>query len=138
MAVTYTAQVHSVGGREGHVRSDDGVLELATRKPVESGGPGGGTNPEQLFAAAYGACYGGSIKFVADKQGLALPAGWSVEAAISMNVEGGGVFLSVGLTVNLPGMDAEKAQKLAQTSHGACPYSKAVKGNVEVELKVVV
>ncbi len=137
MAVIYTAGVHSVGGREGHVRSDDGILELDTRKPVESGGPGGGTNPEQLFAAAYGACYGGSIQFVADKQGLTLPAGWSVDATVSMNLEGSGVFLSIGLTVSLPGMEPEKAQKLAQTSHGVCPYSKAVKGNVEVNLNVV-
>ncbi len=138
MAITYTAQVHSTNGREGHVRSSDGALDLATRKPLPTGGDAGGTNPEQLFAAAYAACYGGSIHFVADKQKLALPDGWSVDVAVSMNVEGGGVFLSVALTVSLPGFEREKAERLAQTAHGVCPYSKAVKGNVEVELSVEV
>jgi len=137
MAVTYTAQVHSTNGREGHVRSSDGALDLATRKPLETG-DAGGTNPEQLFGAAYAACYGGSIAFVANKQNLTLPDGWSVDAAVSMNVEGGGVFLSVALMVTLPGFEREKAERLAQTAHGVCPYSKAVKGNVEVALTVEV
>lgn len=137
MAVTYTAQVHSTNGREGHVRSNDGALDLATRKPLATG-DAGGTNPEQLFAAAYAACYGGSVHFVADKQKLTLPDGWSVDAAVSMNLEGGGVFLSVALTLSLPGFEREKAERLAQTAHGVCAYSKAVKGNVEVELKVEV
>lgn len=137
MAVIYTATVHSTNGREGHIRSSDAVLDLDTRKPVE-GGTAAGTNPEQLFAAAYGACYGGSLKFVADKQRIDLPPDWSVDADVSMNLEGGGVYLSAVLTVNLPSMEPEKANRLAQTAHGACPYSKAVKGNIDVRVEVVV
>lgn len=136
MTTLYTAHVSSIGGRDGHVRSSDGALDLATRKPVESGGPGGGVNPEQLFAAAYSACYGGSIEYVADKQGIALPEGWAVNAAVSMNLEGNGVFLSAELHVSLPGMDPERAERLARTAYNACMYSKAVKGNVEVALVV--
>jgi Ohr subfamily peroxiredoxin len=138
MTTLYTAHVRSVGGREGHVRSSDGALDLDTRKPVESGGPGGGVNPEQLFAAAYSACYGGSIAYVADKQGISLPDGWAVDAAVSMNLEGNGVFLSVEMQVSLPGMEHEKAERLARTAYNACPYSKAIKGNVNVDLKVTV
>lgn len=138
MTTLYTAHVHSIGGREGHIRSSDGALDLAVRKPVESGGPGGGVNPEQLFAAAYSACYGGSIQFVADKQGITLPESWAVDAAVSMNLEGNGVFLSIGLAVSLPGMEQEKAERLARTAYNACMYSKAVKGNIEVGLNVTV
>lgn len=138
MTTLYTAHVHSTGGREGHIRSSDGALDLAVRKPVESGGPGGGVNPEQLFAAAYSACYGGSIQFVADKQGITLPESWAVDAAVSMNLEGNGVFLSIELAVSLPGMEQEKAERLARTAYNACMYSKAVKGNIEVGLNVTV
>jgi Ohr subfamily peroxiredoxin len=138
MTTLYTAHVHSIGGREGHIRSSDGALDLAVRKPVESGGPGGGVNPEQLFAAAYSACYGGSIQFVADKQGITLPESWAVDAAVSMNLEGNGVFLSIELAVSLPGMEQEKAERLARTAYNACMYSKAVKGNIEVGLNVTV
>lgn len=138
MTTLYTAHVHSIGGREGHIRSSDGALDLAVRKPVESGGPGGGVNPEQLFAAAYSACYGGSIQFVADKQDITLPESWAVDAAVSMNLEGNGVFLSIELAVSLPGMEQEKAERLARTAYNACMYSKAVKGNVEVGLNVTV
>ena len=138
MAVLYTAGVHSTGGREGHLTSADGVLDMSTQKPVQMGGVGGATNPEQLFAAAYGACYGGALAFVAEKQGIEVPAGFAVDAEVSFNVEGANLFLSAVLNVSLPGMEADKAKKLAETAHIVCPYSKAVKGNVEVALNVTV
>jgi Ohr subfamily peroxiredoxin len=138
MAVLYTASVHSIGGREGHLNSADGILDMPTQKPAQMGGTGGGTNPEQLFAAAYGACYGGALTFVADKQGIEVPEGFAVDAEVSFNVEGANLFLSATLNVSLPGMDADKAQKLAETAHIVCPYSKAVKGNIEVALNVSV
>jgi lipoyl-dependent peroxiredoxin len=139
MATLYTATVHSVGGREGHLHSSDHLLDLQTQKPTEMGGQGGATNPEQLFAAAYGACYGGALSFVANKQGIELPTDTSIDASVSFNVgEGGNLFLSAQLTVNMPGMEQERAEKLANTAHIVCPYSKAVKGNIEVALKVVV
>jgi lipoyl-dependent peroxiredoxin len=138
MAVIYTANVVSTGGREGHVVSSDGVLDIPTQKPVTMGGVGGASNPEQLFAAAYGACYGGALLFVAEKQGIEVPQGFKVDAQVSFNVEGSSLFLSAGLSVHLPGMEQGKAEKLAQTAHNVCPYSKAVKGNIEVNLTVVV
>ncbi len=138
MAVLYTANVVSVGGREGHISSSDGVIDMPTQKPAEMGGVGGATNPEQLFAAAYGACYGGALLFVAEKQGIEVPEGFKVDAQVSFNVEGANLFLSAGLSVFLPGMELAKAEKLAQTAHNVCPYSKAVKGNVEVSLSVLV
>ncbi|MFN8354284.1 MAG: organic hydroperoxide resistance protein [Spirosomataceae bacterium] len=139
MPKLYTASVRSVGGREGQLTSSDGVLDVKTEKPVQMGGKGGATNPEQLFAGAYAACYGGALLFVANKQSIELPADTSVDCNVSFNVgDTGGLFLSAELIVNLPGMEQEKAQRLAQTTHNVCPYSKAVKGNIEVELSVVV
>ena len=137
MAVLYTASVNSTGGRNGHVKSSDGKLDLIVQKPAEMQGNGEGTNPEQLFAAAYSACYGGVIKFVAGKQGIELPEGFSIDAQISVNLEGANMYLSGNLVVNLPGMEQERAEKLARTSYNACMYTKAVKGNMEVELTVI-
>lgn len=137
MPKLYTASVKNTNGREGQVVSSDGILDVKTEKPIEMGGKGGATNPEQLFAAAYSACYGGALIFVAGKQGITLPEATSTDCNVSFNVgDTGGLFLSVDLVVNMPGMDEERAQKLAQTTHNVCPYSKAVKGNIEVSLVV--
>jgi lipoyl-dependent peroxiredoxin len=137
MPVLYTAAINSTGGRVGHVKSSDGKLDLVVRKPAEMQGDGEGTNPEQLFAAAYAACYGGAIKFVAEKQGIEMPTDFSIDAQISINLEGANMFLSGNLVVNLPGMDTDRAEKLANTAYNACMYTKAIKGNVEVGLTVV-
>lgn len=139
MPKLYTATVRSTGGREGHLKSSDGILSVQTEKPTEMGGKGGATNPEQLFAGAYGACYGGALIFVAAKQSIMLPEDWSIDANVSFNVgDTGGLFLAVELVVNLPGLEQERAERLANTTHNVCPYSKAVKGNIDVVLKVVV
>jgi lipoyl-dependent peroxiredoxin len=136
MAVLYTAAVNSTGGREGHVKSADGILDMDTRKPTAMGGSGEGANPEQLFGAAYATCYGGAVKFVADKQGIEIPDGFSTEAHVSLNLEGANMFLSGEMHVNLPGMDASRAEALANTAYNACVYTKAIKGNIEMTLVV--
>ena len=136
MAVLYTAIVDSIGGREGTIKSADGALDIQITKPVEMDGPGGLANPEMLFAAAYGACYGGALKYVAEKQGLEIP--FEVQAKVSLNLEGANMFLSVQLLVKALGQDRTKVENIAKTAHNACPYSKAVKGNVEVTIMVEV
>lgn len=136
--VLYTASVTNTGGREGYVKSSDNKINSKVTKPVEMGGTGEGTNPEQLFAAAYSACYGGAVKFIANKHGVELPADWSIEAQVSMNQEGASMFLSVKMITKLPGMDAETANKIATIAYNACPYTRAVKGNIESEMVVEV
>lgn len=138
MTTLYTATVHSVGGRVGHAKSSDGMLDTEVAKPVEMGGSGEGVNPEMLFAAAYAACYGGAVKVVAEKQGAVLPEDWSVEANVSLNQEGASLFLAAKLVLKAPGGDQKKLENVARTAHVVCPYSKAIKGNVETEIMVEV
>jgi lipoyl-dependent peroxiredoxin len=134
--VLYTANVTNTGGREGHVSSSDNKIDTQVTKPIEMGGTGEGTNPEQLFAAAYSTCYGGALKFIANKHGVELPTNWAVEGQVSMNQEGASMFLSVKMIAKLPGMDKETADKIATIAHNSCPYTRAVKGNIETELVV--
>lgn len=131
----YEAKVTSVGGREGRATSEDKHLDVALSTPKALGGPGGnGTNPEQLFAAGYSACFIGAMKFVAGQQKIALPQNLSVSANIGIgeNPKGVGFAISADLIVNLPGLAQEVAEKLIDDAHQVCPYSNATRGNIEM------
>jgi len=133
---TATATVH--GGREGHAKSDDGVLDLQLVVPKGLGGPGGqGSNPEQLFAAGYAACFEGAVRFVARQKGVTLKDA-SVTSHVSIGPrEPTGFGIAVKLEVNLPGLDRAVAQDLVDTAHrDICPYSHATRGNVDVDISV--
>jgi len=135
--VLYTAHATSTGGREGTSKSSDGVLELKLTTPKELGGNGAvGTNPEQLFAAGYSACFIGAMKFVAGAQKIALPADTSIKADVGIGPIPAGFGIQVALTVTVPGMDRAAAEKLVHAAHGVCPYSNATRGNIEVTLSV--
>lgn len=135
--VLYTAHATSTGGREGTSKSSDGVLELKLTTPKELGGNGAvGTNPEQLFAAGYSACFIGAMKFVAAAQKIALPADTSIKADVGIGPIPAGFGIQVALTVTVPGMDRATAEKIVHAAHGVCPYSNATRGNIEVTLSV--
>ncbi len=132
----YTANAHVTGGRaEGHGRSSDGELEVDLRLPPEMGGPGGGTNPEELFAVGYAACFEGALGVVA-RRAKADPGDVAIDSAVSLSPDGrGGFVLSVGLDVTLPGIsDTPSAVELVRAAHAVCPYSNATRGNIEVAL----
>ncbi len=136
--VLYTAHATSSGGRDGSARSDDGMLDVKLTVPKGLGGSGGaGTNPEQLFAAGYSACFLGALKSVAGKQKVALPTETSISADVGIGPIPQGFGIQVALHVNLPGMDRDAAQKLVDAAHQVCPYSHATRGNIEVALNVV-
>ena len=130
--VLYTARVHTTGGgRDGGVsKSDDGHLDVTHTPP----GKGGGTNPEQLFAAGYSACFIGAMKAVAAKQGITLPEDLSVDAEVDLGPVGQAYGVAVRMAIGLPGMDRDAAQKLIDAAHQVCPYSNATRGNIPVEL----
>lgn len=132
----YTTTVTVTGGREGHAVSDDGVLDVQLRRP-KLNGASEGTNPEQLFAAAWGGCYQSALMAVARKSGDDVSASTvSVEVAQGRDAEG--VFgLAAKITVAIPGMDRDKARQLADAAHELCPYSRATRGNIDVEVTVV-
>ena len=136
----YTAHATSTGGRTGTSRSSDGRLELTLSTPKELGGDGGpGTNPEQLFAAGYSACFIGAIKAVAGRQKIKLPADVSISADVAigpMTGKEGAFAIDVALAVSIPGMDRAAAEKLVADAHEVCPYSNATRGNVDVKLSV--
>jgi len=135
--VLYTAHATSTGGREGVSKSSDGVLDLKLTTPKELGGNGAvGTNPEQLFAAGYSACFIGAMKFVAGTQKIVLPADTSIKADVGIGAIPAGFGIQVALTVTVPGMERAAAEKLVQAAHGVCPYSNATRGNIEVTLSV--
>lgn len=136
--VLYTAHATSTGGREGTSKSSDGVLNLTLTTPKEMGGNGAtGTNPEQLFAAGYSACFLGAMKHVASMQKIALPAETSIAADVGIGPIPQGFNIQVALHVTIPGMDKAAAQKLVETAHQVCPYSNATRGNIDVTLNVV-
>lgn len=136
--VLYTAHAHATGGREGAARSSDGVLDIKLSTPKELGGPGGtGTNPEQLFAAGYAACFLGAMKVVAGKMKLALPADTSIDSSVGIGPSGAGFGIEAELKVHIPGMDKAQAEKLVETAHQVCPYSNATRNNIDVKLSVV-
>jgi osmotically inducible protein OsmC len=134
--VLYRSEVTATGGRDGRAKSSDAVLDLALSVPKELGGPGGaGTNPEQLFAAGYAACFLGAVKFVARGRKIADDA--SVTAAVGIGAVAVGYGLEVELKVHLPGLDRATAEELVSGAHERCPYSNATRGNIEVRLIVV-
>jgi osmotically inducible protein OsmC len=133
MKTLYTAQATTIAGREGHSQTDDGRLSVTLSRP---GSEGSGTNPEQLFAAAYGACFGGAIDAVAKKQGVNLNR-IKVQADIDLNEDdNNGFSLAATLNISLEGVDNATAQQIVAKAHNVCPYSKATRGNMEVTLKV--
>jgi len=136
MDVLYTAEATAWGGREGRAASSDGKLDVQLRLPTELGGPGGGTNPEELFAAGYAACFHSALKLVAARTKLDVS-----ESAITARVglgktDGGGFGLAVELVGELPGLSAEEANGLLAEAHEVCPYSNATRGNIDVALSL--
>lgn len=136
--VLYRANATATGGRDGRAISSDGVLEVGLTTPRELGGAGGtGTNPEQLFAAGYSACFLGAMKFVAARDKIALPADVSVHGSVGIGAIPHGFGIEVDLQIALPGMARAEAQTLVERAHIVCPYSNATRGNVDVRLTVV-
>lgn len=136
--VLYRAEASATGGREGQATSSDKVLDVKLSTPKELGGGGGpGTNPEQLFAAGYSACFLGAMKHVAGQQKLSLPADTKVIGKVGIGAIPQGFGIEVDLAISVPGMDRAAAEKLVQAAHGVCPYSNATRGNIEVRLSVV-
>jgi Ohr subfamily peroxiredoxin len=135
--VLYTAEAVAIGaGRAGEVRSSDGVIDEQLAIPKELGGPGGdATNPEQLFAAGYAACFNSAVALVARQSKVELESS-SVTAKVGIGPQGGGFGLTVTLVVDLPGVDTPVAEDLVAKAHMVCPYSNATRGNIEVELQV--
>ena len=133
----YTATATAQGGRNGRVRSSDGVLDMPLAMPKELGGAGGAvTNPEQLFAAGYAACFESALRLVAGKAGKNVKDA-SITAAVTIGkTPDGGYGLSVELKGKMPGLSQEEAQQLMNTAHEVCPYSKATRGNIDVKLSV--
>jgi len=138
MEIAYTAIAHATGGgRDGHVRSEDDLIDFDTRPPKEMGGTGEGTNPEQLFAAGYAACFLSAMHLVGKKLGVdTTDAGVSASVGIGSNGEGG-FGLAVELHIYAPAVPAERRQELADAAHSVCPYSNATRGNIEVTLTLV-
>ena len=136
--VLYRAEASATGGREGQAASSDKVLDVKLSTPKELGGGGGpGTNPEQLFAAGYSACFLGAMKHVAGQQKITLPADTKVNGKVGIGPIPQGFGIEVDLAVSIPGMDRAEAEKLVEAAHGVCPYSNATRGNIEVRLSVV-
>ncbi|TDC96330.1 organic hydroperoxide resistance protein [Saccharopolyspora aridisoli] len=137
MTVLYTAEATATGeGRSGRTRTSDGLVDLELAIPKEMGGPGGATNPEQLFAAGYSACFHSALQLVARKQKVGIE-GSSVTAEVGIGPNGdGGFALNVSLLVELPGVPEEQAQQLAEAADAVCPYSNAVRGNIGLEVRV--
>lgn len=131
----YTAKAHTTGGRDGgSSRSSDGRLEVNLSVP---GGPGNGTNPEQLFAAGWSACFIGAIKLVAQKMKVKLPADVAIHPEVDLWNGSDGYFLKARLNVSLPGVDPQVARAIVDGAHQTCPYSKATRGNINVEINLV-
>lgn len=137
MKTIYQAQVTSSGGRDGHVKSSDGLIDFAVSIPKEMGGKGTATNPEQLFAAGYAACFENALIHIARGKKMN-PGKTSVDARVSIGMNGSGGFtLAVELDVHLPDLERSVAGQIVEEAHKVCPYSNATRGNVEVSLKLV-
>lgn len=135
--VLYTAEATSTGdGRNGHVASSDGRLDFDLAMPPEMGGTGDGTNPEQLFAAGYSACFHSALRLVSRRAGVT-PDETTVTAQVGIGPEGEAFGLVVTLVIHMPGLDREKARELADAAHQVCPYSRATRGNISVELRLL-
>jgi Ohr subfamily peroxiredoxin len=138
MDVLYKAKATATGGRDGRSKSEDGKLDFQLSVPKELGGPGGpGTNPEQLFASGYSACFLGAVRFVAGQEKVTVPPEATVSAEVGIGKIEGGFNIDVELTVHIPGLDKARAEDLVAKAHRVCPYSNATRGNVDVRTKVV-
>ena len=137
--ILYETSATATGGRDGRAISSDGNLNVTLAIPKQMGGPGGtGTNPEQLFAAGYAACFTSSLHFVAGQDGLKLPADSNVTATVGIGPRAeGGFDLAVALAIYLPGLAKTDAEALVQKAHQVCPYSNATRNNIDVRLNVV-
>jgi len=136
--ILYTAHATSTGGRAGTSKSDDGALDVRLTTPKGLGGDGApGTNPEQMFAAGYSACFIGAMKAVAGKQKIKLPDDTSINASVAIGPIPQGFGIEVWMKINVPGMDKAQVQQIVDAAHQVCPYSNATRGNVEVTLTVV-
>jgi lipoyl-dependent peroxiredoxin len=134
--VLYTAVATSTGGRDGKSVSSDGLLNVKIAPPKELGGPGGATNPEQLFAAGYSACFLSALKHVASLRKIAVPADATTTASVGIGPIATGFGINAHLVVSLPGVDRAVAQKLVDAAHQVCPYSNATRGNIEVVVEL--
>jgi osmotically inducible protein OsmC len=132
--VLYTARAHTTGGRDGASRSDDGRLDVTLSSPGTSGT---GTNPEQLFAAGYSACFIGAMKAVAAKQKITLPQDLAIDAEVDLGPIPNAYGIAARLSIHLPGMDRAAAQALVEAAHQVCPYSNATRDNIDVTLSIV-
>ena len=132
--VLYTAKAHTTGGRDGASRTSDGRLDVTLSSPGTSGT---GTNPEQLFAAGYSACFIGAMKAVAGKMKVTLPADLAIDAEVDLGPIPNAYGIAVRLNVSLPGMDRTAAQALVDAAHQVCPYSNATRGNIDVTITLV-
>lgn len=137
-SIAYTAKATATGGREGTAKSDDGLLDVTLSTPKGLGGDDGqGTNPEQLFAAGYAACFIGALKFVAGQEKMSLPRETYINSEIAIGAVEGGFGIAVKLAVSLGCMDQEKAQAMVDKAHQVCPYSNATRGNIDVTLSII-
>jgi lipoyl-dependent peroxiredoxin len=132
--VLYTAKTQTTGGRDGAAQSSDGRLEVKLSSP---GGPGNGTNPEQLFAAGWSACFMSAIGLAASQKKISLPADRAIDTEIDLGTNEGGYALRARLNVSLPGLDRSIAKELVDLAHQTCPYSKATRGNIDVEINLI-
>ena len=132
--VLYTAKSHTTGGRDGASRSSDGRLDVKLSSP---GAPGTGTNPEQLFASGWSACFLSAMRIAAARMKVRLPAETAIDAEVDLCNAGDNYFLQARLNISLPGLDREVAQALADAGHQTCPYSKATRGNIDVAINLV-
>lgn len=133
----YTAQAKATGGRDGRATSSDGILDVKLAVPKEMGGSGGGTNPEQLFAAGYSACFLGAMKFVASRDKLNISKDAYIEGEVGIGPIPTGFGIEVTLNIHLEGMDQAEAQKLVDAANIVCPYSNATRGNINVTLNAI-
>lgn len=138
MEKLYTAEVTATGGRKGQVKSSDGIIDMQLTVPTNMGGEGGKTNPEQLFAAGYAACFQSALLVVAGRHKERLDPASTVTAQVDLNkTDDGGFGLGVKLSVDLKGVDKDKAREMVDEAHQICPYSVGTRGNINVELEVV-
>ena len=136
--VLYRAHAKATGGRDGRAVSSDGVLDVKLGTPKELGGAGGSvTNPEQLFAAGYSACFLGAMKFVASRDKISIPADVSVDGSVGIGPIPNGFGIEVELKISLPGLARADAEALIERAHIVCPYSNATRGNIDVTLTLV-
>lgn len=135
--ILYTAHAHTTGGREGRSSTSDGILRVTLTPPKEMGGSGKATNPEQLFAVGYSACFLGAMKYVAAQKKIKIPDSTSIDASVSLGPTSQGFGIAVKMGISLPNLDRKVAQEIIDEAHQVCPYSNATRGNIEVNLSLL-